>query len=533
MTMVKRDRQNQKMKVLVVDDSPTIRAIIREKLSKGGYEVLEAIDGADALRQVVANHGAIDLITLDVEMPVMDGFRTCAELNKEKYQTVFKSRKKGKLPVLFVTSQDTLGDRKKGFELGATDFIGKEFLENEILTRVDKILKPSSHLEDLCALVVEDSSTYRLVVVEALQREGVSVEQAENGAEAYVKIVANPRKYDIIITDLEMPEMDGIQLVDKLRNEMGMMDLPVIILSAINSKVTQLDLFKAGASDYITKPFIKEELLARLRVHLESRLMTARLKESLLEVKKLNDNLEKSKEEVERQSNERRELLHVLCHDLANPIASVIGVMDILKVSSEMEDIKQEAEKTLNNGLDIISLVRQLRALEDNKTELRLADANLKYMAMESVSMLDQRIEQKKIKVSVDIDDSLDVFVEPTSFLNSVMNNLITNAVKFSFDKSEISINAYPSGKDNIVLEIEDSGVGMSNALLRDIFDVNKATSRPGTKGELGTGFGMPLVKKFVNAYGGEIEVFSKDEKTFPEDHGTLVKVLLKAARDE
>lgn len=531
--MPKRDKQNRKLKVLVVDDSPTIRAIIKDKLTKGGYDVIEASDGADALRQVVANHGAVDLVTLDVEMPVMDGFRTCAELNKEKYQGVFNSRKKGKLPIVFVTSKDTLGDRKKGFELGATDFIGKEFLENDILLRVDKILKPSRHLEDLRALVVEDSQTYRLVVVETLQREGVSVDQAEDGAEAYEIMAADPKKYDIVITDLDMPKMNGIELVEKLRNEMGLKDLPLIVLSAINSKVTQLDLFKAGASDYITKPFIKEELLARLRVHLESRLLTARLKENLLEVKKLNDNLEKSKEEVERQSNERRELLHVLCHDLANPISSVIGVMDILNVSGDMEDLKKEAEKTLYNSLDIISLVRQLRALEDRKTKFELAKINLKVAVFESVAMLEQRIESKRINVKIDIDESLEALAEHTSFVNSVLNNLITNAVKFSYSDSDVLIRAYSKGKREIVLEIEDSGVGMSGALLRDLFNMNKATSRSGTDGEIGTGFGMPLVKKFMNAYDGEIEVFSKDERTFPEKHGTLVKLALKAADNE
>ena len=162
------------MKVLVVDDSATFRNLIRKKLQRGGYEIIEAENGADALRQIVLGHGLIDLVTLDVEMPVLDGFRTCAELNKEKYRPVFQNPAGGRIPILFVTGKDTLEDRKKGFELGATDFISKEVLEDEILIRADKILKSSKRLAGLKALVADDSRVYRTIISEVLQREGVA-----------------------------------------------------------------------------------------------------------------------------------------------------------------------------------------------------------------------------------------------------------------------------------------------------------------------------------------------------------------------
>jgi signal transduction histidine kinase len=65
---------------------------------------------------------------------------------------------------------------------------------------------------------------------------------------------------------------------------------------------------------------------------------------------------------------------------------------------------------------------------------------------------------------------------------------------------------------------------------LKDLFDISKATSRQGTKGEVGTGFGMPLMRKFVHSYGGEIEISSRDKRSFPDDHGTTIKLTLKAA---
>ncbi len=524
--------QSKKMNVLVVDDSPTVRAVIKSRLKEGGYGVFVAENGAEALRVIVQNHGSIDLVTLDVEMPVMDGFRTCEELNKEKYRSVFSSKKSGKLPVLFVTSKDSLEDRKKGFELGASDFIGKDFLENEILMRVNKILRPAQRMKGLSALVVEDSSMYRVVVVDALMREGVTVDEAENGKEAYDMIAGNLNKYDMLVTDLNMPEMNGIELINAVRVELGLSKLPIVILSSISDKVTQLDLFKCGANDYLTKPFIKEELLARLRVHLEQELLNRELKGTLLEMKKLNSELKESREIVEKQSNQRKELLHVLCHDLANPLSSVISALELMEVSPASEEIKEAAEDVAYKGLDIINLVRKMRALEEGKMEFRLIPVNLKEFLNQSCLMLKKKFEDKKIEVEVDVDDSILVQAEPISFLNSVLNNLFTNAIKFSYEGSTVTAKAALDGAGCVVLTISDSGIGMPEMLLNDIFDINKTTSRPGTKGEQGTGFGMPLVKKFMNAYDGEIKAFSRCLKKYPDNHGTDIELRLKSGKD-
>ena len=517
------------MKVLVVDDSATFRNLIRKKLQRGGYEIIEAENGADALRQIVLEHGLIDLVTLDVEMPILDGFRTCAELNKEKYRPVFRNPAGGRIPILFVTGKDTLEDRKKGFELGATDFISKEVLEDEILIRADKILKSSKRLAGLKALVADDSRVYRTIISEVLQREGVDVFQAENGKEAYDIMSDRNNEIDMVVTDLEMPLMNGIELTCKLRKEMGRKNLPVLILSAIDDKVTQLDLFRCGASDYLTKPFIKEELLARLNIHLEGVLLNKKLKENLTELKNLNSELNASKESIERQNDERKEMLHVLCHDLVNPFASVISALELVEVSEHFRELKDEATNIAYRGLEIIDLVRKMRAIEDGKTELTLHELDLQEMLNESLLILRNRFKEKDINIDVNIGKNETVVAESTTLINSVINNLLTNAVKFSYPSSTIRIYTQ---KENgtLKLAIADSGIGMSEKLLKDIFNMSKATSRPGTNGESGTGYGMPLVKKFMNAYGGEIEVESVSEKKSETEHGTIVTLIFKTS---
>ena len=122
------------------------------------------------------------------------------------------------------------------------------------------------------------------------------------------------------------------------------------------------------------------------------------------------------------------------------------------------------------------------------------------------------------------------MLVESVSFINSVLNNLLTNATKFSFPDSEIEINA--KSTDGIVkIIIKDKGIGMSDNIVEKLFDINAATSRTGTKGEIGTGYGMSLVKKFIDFYGGMISVDSKDINKHPDKHGTEIQLILKKGK--
>jgi two-component system cell cycle response regulator len=160
-------------------------------------------------------------------------------------------------------------DRKRGFELGAADFISKPFPEGSILSAVNKVLKPAQLVQGMTALVVDDSGVARHIVTEYLRREGLHVLQAEDGQQA-LEILRRPAgEIDMVITDLNMPRMDGCQLARSIRGELDLPDLPVIFLTASADESELLEVFRAGATDHLVKPFAKEELLARIRVHLE------------------------------------------------------------------------------------------------------------------------------------------------------------------------------------------------------------------------------------------------------------------------
>ncbi|MBF0287270.1 MAG: hybrid sensor histidine kinase/response regulator [SAR324 cluster bacterium] len=355
-------------------------------------------------------------------------------------------------------------------------------------------------------LVVDDNPNNLRLLSGILTANGYKARSAPSASLAFRSAKASLP--DLILLDIMMPDIDGFEACRQFKDSPEAQDIPIIFLTAKMEMDDMIKGFELGAVDYITKPFNSRELLTRINTHLQ---------------------LKRNKEVVLKQKTEYQELLHVLCHDLLNPLN---GLMLALQHAKEDPSILVEKRSMMlhavQSGVKIVDLVRQMRALEEKKYQMTLIPVNLKEVISHSINMLQDQFIRKEITPVINVDETLMVQVEETSFINSVINNILTNAIKFSFSGSSIMIDA--EGKENrIILVVKDTGVGMSEKLLQDIFKPNKATTRSGTNGEKGTGFGMPLMKKFVVEYGGSIEVFSQQHTEDAKEHGTQVVLTLAA----
>jgi len=208
------------MKILVVDDSRMIRQTIRKELEDGGYEVIEAKNGLEGLARL-ATPSPPDLITLDIEMPKLNGFDTCQKFRGERYSRFFSHCPDNRMPVIFVTGNDTMEDRKRGFQLEAADFISKPFPKGAILSAVNKVLKPAQLVQGMTALVVDDSGVARHIVCEYLRREGLAIIQAEDGLEALEILDLSKAKAEQ--TELKMDPIVLSQVIQTSVNSLGQM----------------------------------------------------------------------------------------------------------------------------------------------------------------------------------------------------------------------------------------------------------------------------------------------------------------------
>jgi len=364
---------------------------------------------------------------------------------------------------------------------------------------MDKNYSEKSHI-----LIVDDTVQNIQILGTLLKQEKYQINVAQNGMQALE--IASKMPLDLILLDVMMPELDGFSTCKHLKQMPETADIPVIFLTAKTELNNIIKGFQLGAVDYITKPFNPMELIARVRTQLD---------------------LKHSRDMIQSVSQERMELLHILCHDLANPVSAILS---LIRLSTQFEDPKRMLglmESAAENALNIIHLVRKMRQLEEQGLQLQCV--SLARMIEDSYQILAQRFTEKQLVFSVHIPPNLHIVAEPVSLINSVFNNLLTNAIKFSYREGEVIVKACKIA-DHVELTIQDQGMGIPPSLLENLFDIGHTTSRAGTEGEEGTGFGMPLVKKFMHAYGGEIYISSQEKKKNPDHHGTLITLIFPLA---
>lgn len=257
--------------IMVVDDSSTIRKIIQRELSKADYEVMLAKSGMEAMAMLEWADTLPDLITLDIDMPKMNGFEVCGKIRDAAETGDEHKQQIAKIPIVFVSANDSIENRQRGYEVGVIDFISKPFTSGKILSTIDNILNAQEQFANMTALVVEDSPFIRRIVRNILSRHGLEIHEVASGEEALEVVKDLNFEIDIIITDYIMPGMSGEELCRTLRSLEQLEQVPIFFISSVEDKDTILGFFKVGASDYLPKPFTEEEFRARVVTHLRNR----------------------------------------------------------------------------------------------------------------------------------------------------------------------------------------------------------------------------------------------------------------------
>lgn len=221
--------------ILVIDDDPTIHDLLKRFLGKKGFEVKTASSGSEGIS--LAKKLQPEAITLDVMMPGMDGWSVLTAL-KANPQTA-------DIPVVMMSMVD---DQNLGYALGAAEYLLKPVNGQQLESILDKF-KPVSNSDSI--LVVEDDPGIREMLCRQLRKEDWRVIEAENGREALLKL--RDHSPGIILSDLMMPEMDGFELVYKLRQHEKWRSIPVIILTAKSITTEERQKLNGGVSKIFEK----------------------------------------------------------------------------------------------------------------------------------------------------------------------------------------------------------------------------------------------------------------------------------------
>ena len=364
-------------------------------------------------------------------------------------------------------------------------------------------------------LVVDDNIDNADRIIEFLDDTDKSFTffQALNGKIACS--IAEKKLPDLIITDWDMPVMDGIMLIKHLKAIESTKDIPVIMCTGVMTKTENLKTaLDAGAIDYIRKPVEKVELIARVHSMLK-------LSDSMKKNKEQNIALIQQKEEIETKINMLVELnatkdkfFSIISHDLKSPFNSILGFSQLLETNIENNDQEERLEfiqiirESAENTLKLLENLLEWAKSQTGKIKFNPEIISLEYLFSEAINLADSSAKNKNITISIAEGDNIQIYAD-SNMINTVLRNLLSNAIKFTPKNGKIVLKGIL--KDNEVwVTVWDNGIGIKSENIAKLFKISETVSSQGTENEIGTGLGLILCNEFIEKHNGKIWVESE-----------------------
>ena len=335
-------------------------------------------------------------------------------------------------------------------------------------------------------LVVDDQPANIQIVGSMLGRQGYEIVPASDGPTTLKRLALCPP--DLILLDLLMPGMDGVEVCRKIRENPEWKDIPIIFLSAADDKELIVRALEAGAVDYVTKPFNCEEMLSRVRTHLA---------------------LKAARDRLRQLAEDRDELLGILAHDLKSHLGGVQMSACLLRDNlAHTANGKQHqlCENICRSTGQLLAFLKEFLAnsATDHGIEIHPARINLADAVARAAEDYREAAARKQLELCVQPPDEAAFVRADPDALRQVLDNLFSNAVKFSPTERRITA-AVKAADKGFECRIQDQGPGFTAQDKAGMFRrYGRLSARP-TGGEPTTGLGLSIVKKLMQAMQGEL----------------------------
>ncbi|MEO0526268.1 MAG: hybrid sensor histidine kinase/response regulator [Bacteroidota bacterium] len=321
----------------------------------------------------------------------------------------------------------------------------------------------------------------------------------DNSLEAIELLSAN--KPDLILMDVQMPNMDGFELCEQIKLNDFLSSIPIIFLTGMNSSENKIKGLELGGIDYVTKPFNKQELAARITTHVN--------------LVKANSKIEEQAKVLERDNVLKNRLFSIIGHDLRSPLSAVKMQLDfIIRGIIDPHD-EQFIDTTVHNlaattdeAFNLLDNLLGWAKSESGILSMIEEKLNIKEIVEQNVRLVQMALNAKKIDLELKVPEEAYVHTDLNMF-KMILRNLLSNAIKFTAKQGKITISAV-SKNNSWSIGVEDTGTGMSKDELAKIRDTKEHFSKTGTEEEAGTGLGLVLCQDFVKKVGGELTIVSE-----------------------
>ncbi len=354
-------------------------------------------------------------------------------------------------------------------------------------------------------LIVDDVVQNIQVIANILDFGGYKIAFAQSGKEAIERVEQN--KFDLILLDVMMPQMDGFETAQKLKQMPLAKDIPIMFLTARDDDDSIIKGFELGAVDYVTKPFNSAELIARIKTHIRLRKAEANLRES---------------------NRAKDKFFSIIARDLRNPFANVIESVNFIMENDKAitspdtkTHLKQIAD-TARNGFLILENLLEWSQSQTGKIGYKPEKFSVNELIDKILIVFKSDAKKKDILLYKFIYRELSVYADK-DMIKTVLRNLTSNAIKYTERGGEVTISAEEMD-DYIEIAVVDTGIGIARDRIPKLFRIDETHITAGTSNEKGTGLGLLLCKELIEKNKGKIFVEStpgegsKFKFTIPKD---------------
>jgi two-component system, sensor histidine kinase and response regulator len=378
-------------------------------------------------------------------------------------------------------------------------------------------------------ILIVDDVAHNIFVLRSLIEANFEANIVEATSGEQVLRIINERSIDLILMDVMMPGMDGFETARLIKNRPKTSNIPIIFISAYDPTQNLLEKgIAAGGFDYLTKPIDDHQLVYRLKMYLRFirheflmnmhlRELNMKLIEEIEEHKSTEQTLQVSQKELKSANASKDKFFSIIAHDLKNPFSAIIGIAAMLLddydsfSSEEQKDFLTNIKSSAENTFRLLQNLLEWSQTQTGKIVYEPTTFFLAGVTTEICELVKPSADNKTISVEMDVPASIQVFADK-NMTNTVLRNLLLNAIKFTRKGGFIMINARIVD-DKVEINVTDNGVGIRPEKLEKLFSIDVNTASRGTDGEEGTGLGLILCKEFIEKNDGEIRVVSKESE--------------------
>ncbi len=352
-------------------------------------------------------------------------------------------------------------------------------------------------MKEIKVLVVDDEATVRKTVEKILKREGFDVEGAVDGYDALSK--AKEKEFDLVITDINMPGMNGIDTIKGLKDINS--NLKIIIMTGMESNSNLIEAIRLGVNDYIYKPFEMDEFIHIIRKSVE-----------LIKLECENKRLEE-----ENLKNYKMaaigDMTNSIVHDMKNSMTVIVGFARLLKKEEIAKDkIGEFSEIILRQSDQVLGQLKEVLDFSRGEGNYDMEIVNIRNLFKATVEENIENYRMDKINISAEFDETLlnKSVVIDKGRIKQVFFNLFSNSKDALMGKEKKNIDVLFKNENNekLIIEFKDCGKGIKEENLNKIFEPFTSYGK-----KHGTGLGLAIVKQIIEKCNGKIYVKSKIEE--------------------